>query len=264
VDGRLRRKLTRVVRGPYSYDWNLFSRVSPDDVYIMAFPRSGTTWLRCLLASYHLESAVTPPLVDETVPDVYRSRQAGKTRTSEFDHMGVFKSHSPYLEFPARVIYLVRDGRDALLSFYHYSRKVYEARHGAPPAESPSIGSYFLAPTVFGTWHDHVLGWLDGLERRPAERRLVLRYEDLVADPRARLAEVIAFLGREVDDERIGRAVEWNTKQRLAAAEGRSGGFEYPMLTKDHWSTALTPEEVESYERVAGDALIRMGYMLSS
>jgi hypothetical protein len=264
MEGRLRRPLTRLVRGQYYYDWHLFSRVSPEDIYLMSFPRSGNTWVRCLLTSYLYDAEVTPALVDETVPDVYRCRQSGEVDKRAFAHMGVFKSHSPYVEIPGKVVYLLRDGRDVMLSLYHYMRKM-DARSGRPPSDI-SAPDFYFRPHAFGTWHEHVLEWLDGLETWPAERYMVMKYEDILADPERCLTALVEFKGLELEPARIARAVERNTKERLAEidASAGAGALEYPALTKNSWRSVLSPEELLRYEKLAGPALVRAGYPLHS
>jgi hypothetical protein len=261
---RLRRKLIRLVRGQYYYDWNLFSRVSSEDVYIMSFQRSGSTWVRCLLTSYAHDAEVTPALVDQTVPDINRSRHGGATDKRAFPHMGVFKSHSPYVDVPAKVVYLVRDGRDAMLSLYNYRRRTAERQGRA--ADVGDAPDFFFTRSVFGTWHEHVLQWLRRLESWPDDRYMVLRYEDLVADTERHLAALVEFVGLEVDPARIARAVAFNTKERLAEIDVRSGAgaLEYPAITKERWQSLLSPDELTRYEELAGEALVRAGYPLHS
>src|SRR4051794_11811022 len=255
--GRVLRKATRLVRGPYYYDWRFFSRVDAEDTYIVAFQRSGTTWLRCLIASYARDAVATPEVVDEAVPDVTLSRQRGKVDKRAFDHVGVFKSHAEYVEIPARVIYLVRDGRDAMLSLYYYLQR----RH--PDATEP--GEFFFTRSAFGTWHEHVTGWLDGLERWPDDRSIVVRYEDMLADPERYLTDIVRFLGWDVDPDRIARAVARNTKERMRALdESRPGALEFPASTNATWDGVLSREEIARYEELVGAALVRAGYPLST
>jgi hypothetical protein len=261
-----RRALIRLLRGSHYYDWHLFSRVSADDVYLMAYQRSGSTWVRCLLTAYHHDAEVEPALVDETVPDVYRARLGGRPDASSIPHGGVLKSHAPYVRIPARVVYLVRDGRDALMSLHAYERLRAGDESLAGEVDSAEVARFFLERHPFGSWHEHVLGWLEGLRDWPDERYRVLRYEDLVRDPEGELAGLVRFLGRDVDAARVTRAVERTSKDRMAAIEQRAGAgaLEFPNLTKRGWRSVLSDEQIRRYQEVAGPALLRCGYALAS
>jgi hypothetical protein len=178
--------------------------------------------------------------------------------------MGVLKTHSPYRRIPAKVVYLLRDGRDTMLSLYTYSRR---SEGVAPPEEiGNDVGEFFLRTHAFGTWHDHLLGWIEGLRTWPRDRSMLLRYEDLRADPERRLSMLLAFTGIEVDPKRVTRAVERTTKDRLAAIDTRAGAgaLEFPALTRHTWQDVLSDEEIRRYEAVAGRALLRGGYPLAT
>lgn len=261
---RILRPLIRLVRGRYYYDWNVFPHVSRDDVYVASYPRSGSTWVRCLLVSLVHDRPVTPELLQATAPDVYRARMAGRVGRRSSRHASVFKTHSPYQPLPAKVIYLVRDGRDVMLSYYEYLRRSEETRHPGSPHSLDDPRDAYFADLPHGRWHEHVLGWLDGLATWPRDRYLVLRYEDLRADPHGALAAMAGLAGLSTDRERIARAVAWNTKASLAEVERRSGAGELNFLgvTSERWQDVLSADELAAYERLAGPALERAGYAL--
>lgn len=264
---RAARRLVRLARGPYYYDWNFYPRIARDDVYLVSYPRSGSTWLRALLASFLRDEPVTPTQVQETIPEIYKSRPAGTIGRRHTRNAPVLKSHSPYVRIPAKVIYLVRDGRDTTLSYFYYLRKQSEHQPDAP-IHHETAADFFLStpPSPFGTWHDHVLGWLNGLESWSGERYLILRYEEVLAEPERELERVLRFAGVEPDAGRIARSVSFNEKETLAAMEQTvgAGAWEYPGLTRARWQTVLSPPEVAQYEELAGTALIRSGYALAS
>ena len=151
----------------------LFSRVLASDTYLVSFPRSGSTWLRCMLTTLVHGTEVTPELVAATVPDVHRS---DRTRPRHLDPL-VVKSHTPFVDIPAKVVYLVRDGRDAIMSFHSL-----QVKRNRVAAESDPRLLFFRADAWPCPWHEHVAGWLDGLAGREPGRHIVVRYEDVVSD----------------------------------------------------------------------------------
>jgi estrone sulfotransferase len=248
---RLLRPLVRLVHGRWYYDWNVFPHVSAKDVYLVSYPRSGNTWLRAFVTAYLLDRPLSSELVQSTVPDVYRVRRAGPVGRRSSRGARLFKSHSPYQRLPARVIYLVRDGRDVMLSYFNYMRR-YEAQRGVELEVTPA--DFYLAHHPYGTWDEHVLGWLAGLESWPRDRKLVLRYEDLVSEPERTFKAVVWFLGLDVDRARLRRAIERSDKRALVAAERASGegALEYPGLTTESWREVLAPDDVARFEQRAG------------
>jgi len=252
----------RLRHGRYFYNEDLMPRVSRDDVYLMNHPRSGSSWTRCLVTSYARQSPITPELAAETVPGVIRTGLQPPVMPKT-PHTVLIRSHAPYEKIPARVIYLMRDGRDALLSFYALRRKT------DPPSSwvhSATPGEFFLRNTKYGPWHEHVLGWLNGLESWSSDRYLVVKYEDLTRDPITHLGKMVEFLGLPVDRDRLEQAVAWNTKESLAQIDEEGGGgvLAFPGMTKTGWASALSAEELAQYEELAGEALRRGGYPLAT
>jgi estrone sulfotransferase len=238
-------------RGPRSP--HLFARVRSTDTYLISFPRSGSTWLRCLLTALVRDMPVTPELVQATVPDVHRSDRSHRPP----GQWGLVKSHAPYADLPARVVYLVRDGRDVMLSYWAHQRTV-----GRLPSDV-APGAFVLSPDVWPCpWHQHVAGWLDGCADRPDHRWLVLRYEDLERDPATGLAQVATLAGIGAKDNDVARAVERATRDRLRVAEVSAGpgSFNHLAVPRPSWPAGLSAQEITSFLGAAGPVLERLGY----
>jgi len=90
--------------------------VYENDFFIAAFPKSGITWMQNLLVGILLDSTsifLTPKLVNEIIPDLH-----AKTFYKRFFKNMFFKTHSlPEKQFK-KVLHLVRDGRDAMVSYH--------------------------------------------------------------------------------------------------------------------------------------------------
>jgi hypothetical protein len=72
-----------------------------------------------------------------------------------------------------------------------------------------------------GTWANHVHSWLDQ-EQIPV---LLLRYEDLLAEPQLQFSRLACFLELPAEPELIGEAVANTSFQTLRAKEEEEGGF---------------------------------------
>src|ERR1019366_2824026 len=117
---------------------------------------------------------------------------------------------------------IVRDPRDVVVSNYHWEMKKRSMRD-AYPIEKFVDG--WMEPVYWvrvGSWGDHVTSWLS--TRQGHDGFLLLRYEDLLTDPTRELAKVARILGLEPEPERLARAVELSSADRMRKLEKEQGG----------------------------------------
>src|SRR5215467_4644746 len=176
--------------------------VFPDDVFLVSYPKSGNTWARFLLANLMFpNTAVTFANIHLLVP----GPQA--TPRKYFERMPrprLIKSHECFDPAYPRVIYIVRDPRDVVISAYHHNRKCRSIKDDLPIeafVERFLAGETFLAP--HGSWGQNVMTWLAAREGDP--RFLILRYEDMLVDPARELSKVDDLLQLSVSPEQIKR-----------------------------------------------------------
>lgn len=167
----------------------------------------------------------------------------------------------------SKVIYLVRDPRDALLSEY---------RHRGKPGSFDSFLEGFLTGphnpyNPFGPWGDHVRGWLDSPPAKAGRFRLV-RYEDLRSGTELEVTEILEFLGVRGDAGRVSAAVEDNALDHLRQREERAKAGTPGLSERERmvntglvegWRSVLTPTQIEAVAHHWGDVLERVGYPLS-
>ena len=121
--------------------------------------------------------------------------------------------------FPeARVVHLLRDGREVALSMRNHAayRMAVQLLYGVTPdgvdpADPEAMVDGWLGadPPVelFGRyWSDQLAAGSPVLDAFPAERLLTLRFEDVVADPTLHLEQVAAFLDLPPDPGFSARA----------------------------------------------------------
>lgn len=125
-------------------------KVYPDDTFLVSYPKSGNTWVRFLVANFvHAEQDVTLLGADRLIPNV-----DGESRKyfKQMPQPRVIKSHYPFHPSYKRVIYVVRDPRDVVVSQYHFQIKRGVLPEGFPVERpmSPSLWRGKCALTVHG------------------------------------------------------------------------------------------------------------------
>jgi sulfotransferase family protein len=244
--------------------------VFPDDLFLVSYPRSGNTWLRFLLANaLRPDETITFGAMARLVPDVYDEPDAVLRKSPP---PRALKSHEPYDPRYPSVLYLVRNPVDVAASYYHYLIKMRVIDEGF---DQSRFVEAFIQGSLdgFGTWGDHVTGWLDA--REGDERFVLLRYEDLLDDASVAVREMLRLLGIGRDDDQIQAAVEHSSADELRRLE-RETATELPTfrgsrLDKPFIRTArvgagaeeLRPELVARIAEAWGPVAARLGYDVS-
>src|SRR5271155_62087 len=188
--------------------------ILPDDTFLVSFPKSGNTWTRFLLANLRFPGQpATFENINRLIPD------PEGTAKRDFDRMPrprIIKSHECFDPRYPRVVYIVRDPRDVVVSQYHYHRKLRKLDDDSPIEK---FVTRFLAGETcpHGSWGQNIATWLYTSEGSP--RFLWLRYEDLIADTPRELAKVVSFLQLPASAEQIAQAVERSSADRMRKLE---------------------------------------------
>ncbi len=204
--------------------------------------------------------------IEERVPDIYKHSDESLRL---FPRPRCLKSHESFLARYRRVIYIVRDPRDVVLSYYFFLLK---HRRLAPGSDMLEFVARFLDGEVgmFGQWAAHVSGWLDA--RAGDDDFLLLRYEDLQADPLAALRRVAGFCALKPDDARLGQALAASDFHVMQGLEGRQEDqWQATRHTDKHhkfvrqgraggWKDELPPAGAELIAKTWDGLLQRLGY----
>ena len=246
-------------------------KAMPDDTFLVSYPKSGNTWTRFLIANLlHPDHPVTLVTADRLIPGVDGHSQ------EHLDHLPrprVIKSHYPFDPQYKRVIYIVRDPRDVVLSQYHYQRK-----RRVLPDDYPleSFVPRFIAGDVcpYGSWADNVCSWL--ATRMDDPGFLCFRYEDLKRDTELYVAKLARFLEVTPDLGLIRQAIELSSVKRMRELEKAEAHLwestkdtrkDISFLrnaTSGEWRGKLPPACVEELESKWGDIMRNLGYSTRS
>lgn len=239
------------------------------DVVLVSYPKSGMTWLRLMLGYVLAERDVDFDTVRDLLPPLGRHRAAPALLSGGGR---VARTHEPMRVIAPgpseRVVYVVRDGRDVAVSYFHHTRGDGRFR-GSPDEFVPLFVHGGL--DHYGPWHEHSLAPLHGDPHdRPSV--MIVRYEDLRADTVAELGRLVAFLGETVEGDRIERAVAANTKPAMQAKEGRSAFMQAQRPDgsfvrtdgQPTWRELFGDGAREELQQALAPTLLAHGYALTS
>ena len=266
-------------------------------VWLASYPKSGNTWVRAFLHNYIVNAQMPHSinsLVDFSVaecaaaffgaPGEVLEPQAVQAKRPEVhealtrlhEDLVFVKTHNANLSVhgadlctpgaTAGAIYIVRDPRDVALSYAAFiGRSVDEMIDfmGQEGAANASNGVQVFE--LLSTWSRHALSWV------AAPRRLLVRYEDLIADPMRGFGRMIRFLGARdaaYEPERLRRAIDFSSFTTLAGQEdrdgyqasGTKGGKFFRAGKAGGWREQLTPEQAAKIWAAHGPVMEKFGY----
>lgn len=193
------------------YGYLRIAETKEHDVFIVGYPKSGNTWVQFMMAC--IVSGIDPSHINlsvvlEFVPDVHY-----KKIYKRYNEVCFFKSHDLPKKKHKKVIYLVRDGRDAMISYYHMNKIQFTDYS----KNDMIINGKGLFP---GKWHEHVHEWV----KNPfGSQMIVVRYEDLKKDTFGELRRICNFCNLNVSVERLNSVIEGCSFEKLKSLEINNG-----------------------------------------
>ena len=202
-------------------------QVRPDDVYLIAFPKTGTTWTQELAwlvqNNCNFDEARFIPL-DTRFPfidypfmaDVFKDELPGLAEGNFFQMMQdmpsprMLKSHLHFCLLPddlcerSEVIICLRNPKDTVVSYYHFEKNV--KKYHAFKGDFPTYFDLFMDNLVtFGYYFDAVK---EAWARRNHPNVCLLFFEDMKKDLATNVRKVAKFLGKELTNENVEALVD--------------------------------------------------------
>ncbi|XP_059521070.1 sulfotransferase 2A1-like [Myotis daubentonii] len=239
--------------------------VRDEDVITLSYPKSGTNWIKEIINLIHTRG--DPSWVQSVVswerspwietPEGLELIKKQKDPRSYASHLPVHLFPKSLFTSKAKVIYIMRNPRDVIISGYHFHKTLKITKN---PNSFEEYFEWFLRGNVpYGSWFDHIGGWL---QMRGKQNFLLISYEELHQDLRASVEKVSQFLGMKLSSEELDSVLKNVTFQ--AMKDNKMSNFSLLSdIYMDHrkacflrkgiagdWKNQLTVAQSEAFDKV--------------
>lgn len=192
-------------------------------LFLASFPRSGNTLLRQVLHSgwgiasgsvYAADLGNNLALIRACGHVELKSVRRDNTDWLLNPHNLPIKTHRLPTTQPSKAIYVLRDGRAACVSLWHFLGK------------AASLDDIICGKSVFDKWSDHVLAWANS-----GKVKAWLRYEDMLNQPDEMVQILSSVFGPTLGDP----LQPLHQRDHMAALDGK--WVRNLSNWRDHWSS---------------------------
>ncbi|MDJ0701722.1 MAG: sulfotransferase domain-containing protein [Leptolyngbyaceae cyanobacterium MO_188.B28] len=215
---------------PYEKHWLWSNKIHENymaqDIFLVAYPKSGSTYLRFLIANsikahYQLEREVNFFSIQDIVPWITKSKLSPLGPFGETNLPRIIKSHFAFNDKYRRVILLVRDPRDVLVSYYHHTKKYKLLNNDLIPEDwtlSQFIRDSEYMPKL---WSEHTKSWYNC--RQNLDKNIqVFRFEDFLLNAEETLHRLMYLIGINMSEESLKYAINSSSKVNMKQSEQES------------------------------------------
>jgi len=233
VRGKMSGETLKSLLEPFkrNQDKALFEKhVRPTDIFLIGHPKSGNTWMAYMLAKVLQKQNmgnVTMASVGHFIPVIHGEDSSIR----KFEHLQnprIFRNEYPvHPELYPKTIYLLRDPRAALVSYYHMYCVVCP---DAPMSLRSFVQEYLQDGHIKNfealvRWDRQVLEWYARAQYN--DRILLVKYEDMVKDRAGVLRAVLKFCGISCTESELVPVVEQSSFESMKRSEELHGAESY-------------------------------------
>lgn len=163
-------------------------------IWLSSYPRSGNTWARILLNRLYgisTYSIYNDPLFKKNgIADIVGQNEVNLEKFHKDDEYKFVKTHTMVNEckYPdCPTIYIIRDGRDAAVSYAHFNQQ-----HDSKRSLEKEFMNVMTGAQHPGKWGKHVDEWTK------MDNVVIVKYENLIKQPINEITKAIDRLGLDL------------------------------------------------------------------
>ncbi len=191
-------------------------------VWVSSYPKSGNTWIRFVLTYLFAGNVQTSADVDAFIPEAmivpgYRLKLPDDSSVLLKTHWKMDMS-LPMMDRTKGFVYLVRNPLDVMISQFHFNMmRNFKEYSKKTDSEIRELKNYYIKmfikyqgnPLVGDgggntSWIDNVSSWHVAAQQYPF---VIVRYEDMVANPEAEIGRVADFFRKKLGKDEISSIV---------------------------------------------------------
>lgn len=207
-------------------------RTGMQSTALTGYKKSGNTWTRFVVANYFnllANPSATGTLTFDELYQVQSNRhELGPLSTPPQGFPLFIYSHEPYrkvFDHFDTLVYVYRHPLDTLISFYYFHTK----REKPFPGENLTDVQKQRLMDIDAFVLRYMMGWMLFHERTVDQAHMVLRYEDLKADPEGQFGALLERMNGSVDREALSRSITYSSfesvkrkQQEVASPQGHT------------------------------------------
>nr|XP_043616325.1 cytosolic sulfotransferase 5-like [Erigeron canadensis] len=280
---------------------NNYFTPKPTDIFLAAFMKCGTTWLKALMFSIvnrHRYKVMSDHPLLGTGPQsafpfldthIYLDHPV-----TNFDHLPsprLFATHyahdllptsiitSHNIANPCKIVYVCRDPKDAFISKWHFMCKL-RSKELPPLSFNEAYELFCKGVSEYGPFWEHVLGYWKASQASP-DKVLFFKYEDMKREPVNEVKKLAAFMGvpftaTEEENgvvEEIVKLCSFENLSRLEVNKSGGGGqrFTEKMVVENQsffrkgkvgdWENYLTEEMKDRIDSITQNKFKDLGLL---
>lgn len=271
-------------------------------VWLASYPKSGNTWARIFLANYLANRQEPVPInnvhrfaMGDSITKTYRMVARDENVDLNDVHttlrlrdavlrgiigngadVNMVKTHNIRgaalgtelipAKYTRSSVYILRNPLDMVLSYArHYGIDQDQAVETIGRSDNANATDGAAVWQFLGSWSEHVNSWT----REAPYPGLVLRYEDMLAQPEKSFGALVQHLGLPLDAERLDRAIRFASFDEVKGQEAKDGFTENPGKSETFftsgkagvWKKALREDLVEKLKSDHRETMKRFGYL---
>lgn len=241
-------------------------------LFVAGLPKSGTTWLEKMIASYEGFHELMIPEVaayemqtggshDYDLPSNMFTRFENALVLTKMHVHGSKHNAQILKESNIRYVVLFRDLRDVAVSNFFYVRNTpWHPEHTQYKNKDTTAGLLTFAQRTLPAYAQWVQSWH---ENHDPDVSVILRYEDLLADDKGALRSIAKLFELDDSEETITRITDANSFKSMSGGrstgESNENAFARKGIAGD-WVNHFDDECRKVYKELIGQFLIDFGY----